>query len=155
MLSREELLSALTPEDLQRIETAARAANKEPEVWLKDLVLKATDFAGLQAYVAEKAATDKSDEVRSHPEDQRASLRVEHIERDAGIVRLHVCLLQGEVKLSRGCTFGDARLRMNTEDARLLTDPLNPQQIIFVLANPHDGSRFERGTAYEFKEAQR
>jgi len=153
MLDREELLSALTPEDLQRIETAARAANKQPEDWLKDLVLKATNFAGLQASVAVKAVTDKSDEVGSHPENQRTNLRVEHIEREEGVVRLHVCLLQGKVKLSQWSTFGDARLRMNTEDTRLLRNSLDPQRCIFVLANPHDASRFEKGKPYEFKEA--
>jgi hypothetical protein len=153
MLSREELLSALTPEDLQRIETAARAAHKEPEDWLRDLVLKATDFAGVQASVAEKAATVRSADVKPHSEIQHTSLRVEHIEREAGIVRLHVRLLQGEVKLSQGGTFGDARLRMNTEDTRLLTNSSDPQQFIFVLANPHDVSRFEKGKPYELKEA--
>ena len=152
MLSREELLSALTPEDLQRIETAARAANKEPDDWLKDLVLKAINFAGLQAAVAEKAVTDRSDGVRSHPENQPTSLSVEHIEREEGVVRLHVRLLQGKVKLSQGSTFSGARLRMNTEDTRLLTNSLDPQRCIFVLANPHDVSRFEKGKPYEFKE---
>jgi hypothetical protein len=152
MLSREELFSTFTPEDLQRIETAARAANKRPEDWLKDLVLKATNFVGLQASVAEKAVTDRGDEVRSHPENQRTNLRVEHIEREEGIVRLHVRLLQGNVKLSQGCTFGDARLRMNTEDTRLLTNSVDPERFIFVLANPHDVSRFEKGKPYVFKE---
>jgi len=153
MLDREELLSALTPEDLQRIETAARAANKQPEDWLKDLVLKATNFAELQASVAENAAIGRCDKVRLDPENQPTSLRVEHIEREEGVVRLHVRLLQGKVRLSQGSTFSGARLRMNTEDTRLLTNSLDPQRCIFVLANPHDVSRFEKGKPYEFKEA--
>jgi len=153
MLNKEELLSALTPEDWNRIEAAAKAANQEPKDWLKDLVVKAASFVELQEQAAEKDAPERTGMLGPRPEHQRTSLRVEHIERDEGLVRLHVRLLEGEVRLSRACSFGDARLRLNNEDIRLLSNAVDPQQVIFVLANPHDVSRFEKGKAYEFKGA--
>jgi hypothetical protein len=151
MLKKEDLLSVFTPEDLNRIETAARTANKEPKDWLKELVVKATNLAEPPASVVKKEATERSAEAESSP---RTSLKLEHIERDWGIVRLHVRLLEGEVKPSRGCTFGDARLRMNTEDTRLFKNGADPQQFTFVLATPTDASHFEEGKAYEFKGPQ-
>jgi hypothetical protein len=151
MPNKEELLSALGPEDWDRIEAAARAANQEPKDWLKDLVTKAASVADLRNQAATEDATEKTRLPGSSPGFYRASLRVEHIERDEGLVRLHVRLLEGKVTLSRGCSFGDARLRLNNEDTRLVSDAVDPRQIIFVLANPHDASRFEKGQAYEFK----
>ena len=140
MLNKEELLSAFTPEDWNRIEAAARAANQEPKDWLRNVVVKA----------AGQDAPQASDVVAPLSEPRRTSLRVEHIERDAGLVRLHVRLLEGEVRLRSGCTFGDARLRLNDEDIRWVANAVDPQQLVFVLANPHDVSGFEKGKAYEF-----
>jgi hypothetical protein len=148
MLKKEDLLSVFTPEDLNRIETAARAANKEPKDWLKELVVKATNLAEPQTSVVKKETTERSAEVESNP---RTSLKLERIERDWGIVRLHVRLLEGAVKLSRGCTFGDARLRTNNEDTRFLKNETDSQQFTFVLATPTDASHFEEGKTYEFK----
>lgn len=153
MLNKEELLSAFTPEDWNRIEAAARAANQEPKDWLKDLVVKAAGFVELQEQAAKKDVTESPGMLGPRPEHQRTRLRVEHIERDEGLVRLHVRLLEGEIRLSRGCSFGDARLRLNNEDTRLVSNAVDPRQLIFVLANPHDISRFEKGNVYEFKGA--
>jgi hypothetical protein len=146
MLRKEDLLSVFTPEDLNKIETAARAANMEPKDWLKQLVAQATNPAETPAVKNE--ITERSAKAESPP---RTSLKLIHIERDWGIVRLHVRLLEGEVKPSRGCTFGDARLRMNTEDTRLFQDDTDPKEFTFVLATPTDASHFVEGEVYELK----
>ena len=140
------MLSVFAPEDLNKIETAARAANKEPKDWLKELVARETNPAKTPAVKNE--ITERSAKVESI---RRTSLKLVHIERDWGIVRLHVRLLEGEVKLSRGCTFGDALLRMNTEDTRLFKDDTDPEQFTFVLATPTDASHFVEGKVYELK----
>jgi hypothetical protein len=148
MLKNEDLLSVFTPEDLNRIETAARAASKEPKDWLKELVVNAINLAEPPLAVDRKNTAERSTEAESP---LRTSLKLEHIERDWGIVRLHVRLLEGAVKLSRGCTFGEARLRMNNEDTRMFKNETDSQQFTFVLATPSDASHFEEGKTYEFK----
>jgi hypothetical protein len=153
MLNKEEILSAFTPEDWNRIELAAKAANQAPADWLKDVLMKAAKLVELRAQATGKAAADASGGSEPHAEHSHTSLRVEHIENDGGLIRLHVRLLAGKITLSRGCSFGDARLRLNNEDLRLVGNVADPRQIIFVLANPHDVSRFEKGKSYEFKEA--
>jgi hypothetical protein len=80
-------------------------------------------------------------------------LKLERIEREAGLVLLHTLHLSGqEVAMAEDCTFGGARLSVRPEHINLLVSAaLDSRSRTFALANAHDADGFIEGKTYEFQ----